>query len=45
MGAKLGRRFLKQPVEKLKAVFVVVELSGKCNLICRWIQALYLCGD
>jgi len=23
MGAKLGRRFLKQPAEKLKAVFVV----------------------
>jgi len=22
MGAKLGRRFLKQPAEKLKAVFV-----------------------
>jgi len=24
MGAKLGRRFLKQPAEKLKAVFVAV---------------------
>ena len=24
MGAKLGRRFLKQPAEKLKAVFVGV---------------------
>jgi len=27
MGAKLGRRFLKQPAEKLKAVFVA-NLSG-----------------
>jgi len=25
MGAKLGRRFLKQPAEKLKAVFVAPE--------------------
>jgi len=25
MGAKLGRRFLKQPAEKLKAVFVAFE--------------------
>ena len=27
MGAKLGRRFLKQPAEKLKAVFVAVWMS------------------
>jgi len=26
MGAKLGRRFLKQPAEKLKAVFVACSL-------------------
>jgi len=26
MGAKLGRRFLKQPAEKLKAVFVGTRL-------------------
>jgi len=25
MGAKLGRRFLKQPAEKLKAVFVACK--------------------
>ena len=25
MGAKLGRRFLKQPAEKLKAVFVATS--------------------
>ena len=28
MGAKLGRRFLKQPAEKLKAVFVVNECNN-----------------
>jgi len=36
MGAKLGRRFLKQPAEKLKAVFVAypipnVTLTRKCK--------------
>jgi len=25
MGVKLGRRFLKQPAEKLKAVFVALD--------------------
>jgi len=29
MGAKLGRRFLKQPAEKLKAVFVAGLPSNK----------------
>jgi len=30
MGAKLGRRFLKQPAEKLKAVFVACSLIQVC---------------
>jgi len=28
MGAKLGRRFLKQPAEKLKAVFVAFNYGN-----------------
>jgi len=33
MGAKLGRRFLKQPAEKLKAVFVaIVTVSQKYSI-------------
>jgi len=28
MGAKLGRRFLKQPAEKLKAVFVAKRVKS-----------------
>jgi len=32
MGAKLGRRFLKQPAEKLKAVFVELWLVANALL-------------
>ena len=33
MGAKLGRRFLKQPAEKLKAVFVAFDKERRISAV------------
>jgi len=35
MGAKLGRRFLKQPAEKLKAVFVALLYGYPFSVLLR----------
>ena len=43
MGAKLGRRFLKQPAEKLKAVFVaIVTLCHKNTLFLKKCDKAFL---
>jgi len=38
MGAKLGRRFLKQPAEKLKAVFVTLKNIGIADINVNQVQ-------
>ena len=40
MGAKLGRRFLKQPAEKLKSVFVAFCIES--DFACLWYRNLFM---